>query len=731
MAFDLDIADYPDDAAFWAAAAPHYLTIFQPDEQRLLTSLFPDSAHVDQYGEKAFPYCEAVLVLYAGVVQDTLKLAQIAQTIARPATLARLAGAIVSAGVSLAPVTSRNEAVSRIKEIKRQIIEDGGRASLDIVVADVMGGEVTLPLPAQVSAAVSLMQNLSIGDVCPTNDAGSWAEWTSLVGIDPLRSSRYDGARPLSVLLSLLYRVRMRDDLMLQGTPVYPVAGHEPLQRVVKQLMRWFIGSSLPEPFRNSPSVPSVEAVQEEVQTRMVRASCSTPFELAKFDRSKLCYAIQRYPELSAYFEAGLHSTLLSSCFEELVGSLPTLVSLLPVEAQLKKVSDLLAGYSNLVVSLQSKHSHFEEVHAALVLALSEKALQRPKELEITEDGVTKMQTGGSWHDELHAYVHEAAFCAVENAIMVLLNNRVDNCFKILQLLASLNRAFIWKFLLGKLAVTVKLPFFSEMGKLQYRLHSYMAGQVCRLMPSDVPTGIHSNLASSTTLVFTEAHFKSLCCCKFEDVPWMQIIMHMIASSSYVSVVDVHGSCGCSPPIKGKFSCMICSNQFMSEVRLDHLRELLLLLTRAMGYPEAALTGSRNSVTSVFITPKKLVRLLPEGLPPYVLQQPRKELNSYFRQVFVMASSMLSNVLKLEARIGEMPESFTDVSEQEDTLKEQLEVLSKGAKDRRQYGLEVGLVQAALSASGGFSGTSIPSSTGTLSSTGSIQTPGNVPHSSS
>ena len=124
-----------------------------------------------------------------------------------------------------------------------------------------------------------------------------------------------------------------------------------------------------------------------------------------------------QFPELSAYFDAGLHSSFLSACFEELVGGLPAVVTNLPVEAQLKKVSDLLASYSNLVVSLKTQHPNFVEMHSALVLALAEKVTQRPKELEITEDGVTKMQTGGSWHDELHAYdiVHEAAFCAVEN----------------------------------------------------------------------------------------------------------------------------------------------------------------------------------------------------------------------------------------------------------------------------------------------------------------------------
>ena len=143
------------------------------------------------------------------------------------------------------------------------------------------------------------------------------------------------------------------------------------------------------------------------------------------------------------------------------------------------------------------------------------------------------------------------------------------------------------------------------------------------------------------------------------------------------------------------------------------------------------MAGTTNSVTSVFVTPKKLLRLLPDGLPPYVVKQPREELNSYFRQVFVMASSMLANVLKLEARIGPIPEAFTDVTEREEALTEQLEVLSRGAKDRRQYGLEIGLVQAALSASGGFSTGSIPSTSsnatgqsGSLQSTGSLQNAG-------
>ena len=160
---------------------------------------------------------------------------------------------------------------------------------------------------------------------------------------------------------------------------------------------------------------PSREAARDEVNVRMLRDGCSTTLEVAKFDRSRLCYAVHRFPELSAYFDAGLHSSFLSACFEELVGGLPAVVTNLPVEAQLKKVSDLLASYSNLVVSLKTQHPNFVDMHSALVLALAEKVTQRPKELEITEDGVTKMQTGGSWHDELHAYVHEAAFCAVEN----------------------------------------------------------------------------------------------------------------------------------------------------------------------------------------------------------------------------------------------------------------------------------------------------------------------------
>ena len=148
---------------------------------------------------------------------------------------------------------------------------------------------------------------------------------------------------------------------------------------------------------------PSREAARDEVNVRMLRDGCSTTFEVAEFDRSKLCYAVHRFTELSAYIDAGLHSSFLSACFEELVGGLPAVVTNLPVEAQLKKVSDLLASYSNLVVSLKTQHPNFVEMHSALVLALAEKVTQRPKELEITEDGVTKMQTGGSWHDELHA----------------------------------------------------------------------------------------------------------------------------------------------------------------------------------------------------------------------------------------------------------------------------------------------------------------------------------------
>ena len=64
-------------------------------------------------------------------------------------------------------------------------------------------------------------------------------------------------------------------------------------------------------------------------------------------------------------------------------------------------------------------------------------------------------------------------------------------------------------------------------------------------------------------------------------------------------------------------------------------------------------------------------------------------------------------------------------TEREEALMEQLEVLSRGAKDRRQYGLEIGLVQAALSASGGFSTGSIPSTSLTLTDpSGSLQSTG-------
>ena len=163
---------------------------------------------------------------------------------------------------------------------------------------------------------------------------------------------------------------------------------------------------------------PSREAAQDEVNVCMLCDSCSTTVEVA---RSRLCHAIHMFPELSTYSDVGLHSYFLLACFEELVGGLPAVVAHLPVEAQLKKVSNLLAGYSNLVISLKVQRLSFLEMHSALVLALSENVTQWPKEHKITEDGVTKMQTGSSWHDKLHEYVHEAAFCAVENAVSVLL----------------------------------------------------------------------------------------------------------------------------------------------------------------------------------------------------------------------------------------------------------------------------------------------------------------------
>ena len=129
MAFDLDMADYPDNAAFWAASAPDYLTIFQPEETslRLLPALFPDSAHVDQYGGKAFPYCESVVLLHAGIVDEPLKRAQMAQVIVQPERLGNLASTIVATGISMSPVKSQHEAISRIQESKRQTIEDGDR----------------------------------------------------------------------------------------------------------------------------------------------------------------------------------------------------------------------------------------------------------------------------------------------------------------------------------------------------------------------------------------------------------------------------------------------------------------------------------------------------------------------------------------------------------------------------------------------------------------------------
>ena len=88
--------------------------------------------------------------------------------------------------------------------------------------------------------------------------------------------------------------MRLRDDLMLQGTPAYPIAGYEPLDIVMKQIMRWFVESSLPEPFRSSPMAPSREAARDEVNVRMLRDGCSTTLEVAKFDRSRLCYAVPR-----------------------------------------------------------------------------------------------------------------------------------------------------------------------------------------------------------------------------------------------------------------------------------------------------------------------------------------------------------------------------------------------------------------------------------------------------
>ena len=89
--FRFGYGDYPDNAAFWAASAPHYLTIFQPEETRLLAALFPDSAHVDQYLGKAFPYYEPMVLLHAGIIDEPLKRAQMAQVILQPSRLGSLA----------------------------------------------------------------------------------------------------------------------------------------------------------------------------------------------------------------------------------------------------------------------------------------------------------------------------------------------------------------------------------------------------------------------------------------------------------------------------------------------------------------------------------------------------------------------------------------------------------------------------------------------------------------
>ena len=141
---------------------------------------------------------------------------------------------------------------------------------------------------------------------------------------------------------------------------------------------------------------------------------------------------------------------------------------------------------------------------------LSSSTKGKVENVETTVDGQkhAQMVTGGPRHTLVHDYVHDTAFLLVEAKVEMLIDisDPIKNTFAVFQLLASLNRAFIFRFLTKRLVITAKTTFFAQIGKLRHQFHHYMAAQMARVVPSGTAGDLHKLLDSQgvpTTLFST------------------------------------------------------------------------------------------------------------------------------------------------------------------------------------------------------------------------------------
>ena len=578
MAFDLDPDTYADVAYFWHAAAPHHLCIFQPQMQAVMVALYPDNRHADQYGGVAFPYMTVANVLHAALFDDP-KLRNdtpLTQIVVNPAKMTDILQAIVDAGISLEAPANRSQLKQRFKDAKQDILVAGMDVDkITVQATDLCEVEVWHPpmlVPDTITAQLDLHAKLA--HLCSTPNAEPYAEWLDCVGIYPTRASRCAVTSPLHAFFAALYRVRLGNDALLAGTPAYPAAGHEPLRLVIPSMLAWLAVSRVPFEFQAIVCEPSVLAARQLLSQTLERSKCTTAFSMVGHDRACLSIAVSLFPELNGYFPPSLAPARVSTCFVQLVSILPSPKNKdTSTSAQLRDVSDFLARFANATAD-----SNFEDKHMAFLQQMLEKEKGKTFDNTVKEDGVHKDVTSGTKHDTLYEYCAASTFDAVKMRVETLLQHPEQNTFKIFQVLGTLSKGFVLKFLLSKLVVTVFASFFSQVGTLRHQFHSYVATQLARFVLSSSSSNLNISVEAALPRIFTEQHFKYMGNGQLSKIPWMDICIQLVAISNAELNPLIHGDCICDPVLQMPgMVCLVCSAQFLDETRLSRATSWLSL----------------------------------------------------------------------------------------------------------------------------------------------------------
>ena len=151
------------------------------------------------------------------------------------------------------------------------------------------------PFPAPSTASGYILSESTIGSLGLVTGL-DLALLIAQVGMHPTCAARVAPGPIVIRWATELYRLRLRHDSFLAGTPAYPATGSLSMDLVVPAVLDWCRSSAVPHMFRKYPGLPSSQAVQADLALRTQRAAEGRPFR--NTDLKQLAVALPYSPDL-------------------------------------------------------------------------------------------------------------------------------------------------------------------------------------------------------------------------------------------------------------------------------------------------------------------------------------------------------------------------------------------------------------------------------------------------